>query len=348
MTRSAVLIVTNERDVGADFLVHELDRRGIPVVRLNSERGPEWQLTLDPLDEWRIAHGARALTASECAGVWWRRPEVPPLDTGDSSEALADQWRVFLGALATTPGPVWVSDPGLIRLAENKSLQLRSARAVGLNVPRTIWTTDVNAARGFIESCGGTAAVKSVTTAWWEEPEGASFVYASLRGARDLPQAASLALAPVVFQQPIAPKHDIRVTVVDGTVMAAIQVLADDDVDPPIDWRRAQQHPWAAYELPSPVSDACRQLVRSLGLRFGAIDFALDVDERLWFLELNPNGEWGWLQRAGLPIAEALADTLTRVVAPADEAPPDSCLVALRASFGSVLGVCCPRRPSST
>lgn len=313
MTRAAVLIVTNERDVGADFLVHELDGRGVPVVRLNSERGPDWKLTLDPLEGWEIARGARALTANECVGVWWRRPEVPVPATGDSSDALADQWRVFLRALATTPGPIWVSDPALIRVAENKALQLRSARVAGLNVPRTIWTTDVNAARRFIESCGGEAAVKSVTTAWWEEPEGASFVYASLLSSRDLPQAAALALAPVVFQQPITPKRDVRVTVVDDTVMAAMQVPSDDDVDRPIDWRLAEQHPWAGYELPDHVSRACRELVCSLGLRFGAIDFALDTDERLWFLELNPNGEWGWLQRVGLPIAEALADTLTRV-----------------------------------
>jgi glutathione synthase/RimK-type ligase-like ATP-grasp enzyme len=314
LTRSAVLIVTNERDVGADFLVHEFDRRGVPVVRLNSERGPEWQLTLDPLGEWHIAHGARGLRASECAGVWWRRPEVPPLDMGDSSETLADQWRVFLGALATTPGPTWVSDPGQIRLAENKALQLRAARAAGLNVPRTIWTNDVDAARGFVDSCGGMAAVKSVTTAWWEEPDGANFVYASLISIRELPQATRLALAPVVFQQPITPKRDIRVTVVEDIVMAAIQALPDDDdAARPIDWRLAEQHPWAAYELPEPVSDACCELVSSLSLRFGAIDFALDQDGQLWFLELNPNGEWGWLQRVGLPIAEALADTLTQI-----------------------------------
>ncbi len=313
MTRPAVLIVTNERDVGADFLVRELDERDVPVVRLNSERGPDWQLTLDPLEGWQIARGPRSLTASQCAGVWWRRPEVPVLAMGDSSETLADQWRVFLGALATTPGPTWVSDPGQIRLAENKALQLRAARGAGLNVPRTIWTNDVNAARAFIESCGGTAAVKSLTTAWWEEPDGASFVYASLLSTRELPQAARLALAPVIFQQAITPKRDLRVTVVEDTVMAAIQALPDDeDAVRPIDWRLAEQHPWAAYELPEPLSDACRKLVSSLSLRFGAIDFVLDQDGQLWFLELNPNGEWGWLQRVGLPIAHALADTLTR------------------------------------
>ncbi len=292
--------------------MRELDERGVPVVRLNSERGPDWQLTLDPFEGWQIARGPHSLAASECVGVWWRRPEVPVLAMGDSSETLADQWRMFLGALATTPGPTWVSDPGQIRLAENKALQLRAARAAGLNVPRTIWTNDVNTARGFIESCGGTAAVKSLTTAWWEEPDGASFVYASLLSSSELPRAARLALAPVVFQQPVTPKRDIRVTVVEETVIAAIQILSDDDADRPIDWRLAEQHPWAAYDLPERVSDACRELVSSLGLRFGAIDFALDADDRLWFLELNPNGEWGWLQRVGLPIAEALADTLTR------------------------------------
>jgi D-alanine-D-alanine ligase-like ATP-grasp enzyme len=47
--------------------------------------------------------------------------------------------------------------------------------------------------------------------------------------------------------------------------------------------------------------------VRRLGLRFGGIDLLVDADGRHWFCELNPNGEWGWLQAAGLPIADAVA-----------------------------------------
>ena len=314
MTRSTVLIVTNEQDVGADFLVRELDGRGIRVVRLNSERSPDWKLSIEPTAGWRIACGARALESGQCSGVWWRRPEVPPLSPSATAaaEAVADQWRAFLAALATTPGPVWVSEPSRIRAAENKALQLRAARDVGLDVPRTIWTNDIDEARSFIESCDDMAAVKSVTTAWWEEPEGASFVYASLVGPDDLPPAARLAQAPLAFQQPIVPKRDVRVTVVDDVVLAAIQDAAPEDEDQPIDWRRAPQHPWAPYELPSEVLGACRELVRAAGLRFGAIDFALDHDGNHWFLELNPNGEWGWLQRIGLLIAEAVADTLTR------------------------------------
>jgi hypothetical protein len=313
LTRSAVLIVTNERDVGADFLVRELDSRGVRVVRLNSERAPEWKLSLEPTAGWRIARGARTLASEECVGVWWRRPETPPLtvDVGAAAEAVSEQWRAFLMALATIAGPVWVSDPSRIRSAENKALQLRMARDSGLAVPSSIWTNDVDAARSFIDACDGVAVVKSITSAWWEEPEGASFVYASLIVPEDLPSAARLAQAPVGFQQPIVSKRDVRVTVVEDVVLGAIREPPSEDAQEPIDWRHAPQRPWLRYELPANLVGECRDLVLAAGLRFGALDFALDQHGKHWFLELNPNGEWGWLQRIGLPIAEALADTLT-------------------------------------
>ncbi|MCZ3387408.1 MAG: hypothetical protein LH630_10710 [Actinomycetia bacterium] len=48
-----------------------------------------------------------------------------------------------------------------------------------------------------------------------------------------------------------------------------------------------------------------------MSLEFGAIDLALNGDGYS-FLEINPNGEWGWLQKTvGLPIAETLVDLLT-------------------------------------
>jgi len=45
-------------------------------------------------------------------------------------------------------------------------------------------------------------------------------------------------------------------------------------------------------------------------LYFGAIDI-VEHEGRFWFLEVNPNGEWGWLQKPnGVPIAEALCDLM--------------------------------------
>jgi hypothetical protein len=211
LSRAAVLVVTNEQDVGADFLVRELGDRGVAVVRLNTERSPEWRLALHPTDGWRVSRGQRSLSSEDCAGVWWRRPEVPaaPSGTGAAAEAIGDQWRAFIAALATAPGPTWVSEPGRIRTAEDKALQLRRATEVGLAVPQSLWTNDADEARAFVERWNGTGVVKSVASAWWEEAEEGRFVYTQLVGAADLPPAARLASAPVCFQQPVLPKRDI-------------------------------------------------------------------------------------------------------------------------------------------
>jgi glutathione synthase/RimK-type ligase-like ATP-grasp enzyme len=280
------------------------------VVRLNTERAPDWSLTLHPADGWRVKGARRSLESDDCVGVWWRRPEIPPVLTmSAAAEAIADQWRALIAALANVAGPTWVSEPTKIRAAEDKARQLRHAAAAGLLVPNTLWTNDLEEARGFLGRCGGAAVVKSVASAWWEEADQGHFVFASLVRGEDLPTARSLASAPVCFQQPIVPKRDIRVTVVGDVVLSAIRDAAIGRPEP-LDWRLAPERGWSPYVLAADVANACRELVIGLGLRFGGIDLALDESGAHWFLELNPNGEWGWLQRAGLPIAEALADAL--------------------------------------
>ncbi|MGA7272186.1 MAG: hypothetical protein WB239_14035, partial [Acidimicrobiia bacterium] len=105
---------------------------------------------------------------------------------------------------------------------------------------------------------------------------------------------------------------DVRVTVVGSQVLAAVRdpEAADPGETAPLDWRRGGDLPWAPHELPRELSSLYAELVASLGLNFGAIDLLLEPDGRYWFCEINPNGEWGWLQHSGLPIAEALASLL--------------------------------------
>ena len=52
-------------------------------------------------------------------------------------------------------------------------------------------------------------------------------------------------------------------------------------------------------------------LVRRLGLAYGAIDLVLTPDGRYVFLEINPNGQYLWIEQlTGLPISEAIAEWL--------------------------------------
>ncbi|MBE1496312.1 glutathione synthase/RimK-type ligase-like ATP-grasp enzyme [Amycolatopsis lexingtonensis] len=119
-----------------------------------------------------------------------------------------------------------------------------------------------------------------------------------------------VALTAHQFQQRVPKVRDVRATVVGGRVFAA-SILSPDAG--PIDWRT--NYSALRYEpvsLPSSVEAALLALLDRLGLVFAAADFVVAADGQHHFVDLNPSGQWGWIQEAtGLPIAAALAAHLT-------------------------------------
>jgi glutathione synthase/RimK-type ligase-like ATP-grasp enzyme len=64
-------------------------------------------------------------------------------------------------------------------------------------------------------------------------------------------------------------------------------------------------------------------------LRFGAIDMIVTPEGRYVFLEINPNGQWRWIEDAsGLPISDALCDALARPSPPVHATPGSTAQVA--------------------
>lgn len=68
---------------------------------------------------------------------------------------------------------------------------------------------------------------------------------------------------------------------------------------------------WQPYQLPHDVEEKILRLMNYFSLNYGGIDIVLTPAGRHVFLELNPSGEFFWLERApNLPISEAIADLL--------------------------------------
>ncbi|MEV4171342.1 hypothetical protein [Nonomuraea sp. NPDC049709] len=68
----------------------------------------------------------------------------------------------------------------------------------------------------------------------------------------------------------------------------------------------------SVHHLPDDTARRCVELVAALGVSFGAIDLILTPGGEYVFLEINPNGQWGWIEDlTGLPISTAIADWLT-------------------------------------
>jgi glutathione synthase/RimK-type ligase-like ATP-grasp enzyme len=81
------------------------------------------------------------------------------------------------------------------------------------------------------------------------------------------------------------------------------------------DWRRrgiALLNAWKPYTLPHEVEEKLLKLMAHFSLNYGAIDLILTPDGRHVFLEVNPVGEFFWLEGCpGLPISQAIADILS-------------------------------------
>lgn len=89
------------------------------------------------------------------------------------------------------------------------------------------------------------------------------------------------------------------------------RTLISNDPDQ-LDWRTdydtlTYQH----VELSTGVIAGIHHYLAAADLAFGAFDFVVDRAGTLWWMECNPNGEWGWLTEAiEVPIADALAELL--------------------------------------
>jgi hypothetical protein len=81
-----------------------------------------------------------------------------------------------------------------------------------------------------------------------------------------------------------------------------------------LDWRKDYSAlSYTVVDLPHHVDKALLAYLDHFGLVSGSFDFAVDRAGGLWWLELNPNGQWGWLEEStGLRMAAAFADLLTR------------------------------------
>jgi hypothetical protein len=67
------------------------------------------------------------------------------------------------------------------------------------------------------------------------------------------------------------------------------------------DWRtlpHSDREHWRPWVLPAPARERITAYMGRLGLRFGRLDF-LSGESELTFLEVNPNGQFGWLDEPG-------------------------------------------------
>lgn len=318
-----VLLVTHGEDnASVDAVRRAIEARGGRTWRLDTDRYPTDVRASVCVGEGTPAAALEGpdgvLPLDEVTAVWWRRTATAQrlpddMDPQMRAASIEESSRALQGLVAAT-GAFTLDPVPVIRRAENKPLQLVAARAAGLEVPRTVTTNDPAAVRAFAASCPRGMVTKMMSSfAIYDAAGREHVVFTNPVSERDLDDLESLDLCPMTFQERVEKALELRVTVVGNRVMAAS--IDSQRLDRARnDWRRegvALLGAWQHYALPEPVAAALLRYMDRFELNYGAADFIVTPDGRHVFLELNPAGEWFWLQDApGLPVAEALADVL--------------------------------------
>lgn len=313
-----ILIVTSKRDLTSDFVVLELQRKGLEYLRLNTEDLPKGTFYCEPGldDSWHFDLEGLSFDLSQVKAAYFRRPGAPETlpDIAEVEQAYsAGEWQATLQSMYWAVGNRWLNAPHAIALAEDKIRQLAAARRFGFLIPQTLIGNSPTAAVAF--AAEGSVVGKPLRNAVLKGHPTDRIVFTSRVRINAQTDPLSIRACPLILQREVKKWYDVRATVVGDMVFAA---TIDSQVHPEteVDWRRSSMPDLvhSAYDLPEDIARKCVELTRSLDLRFGALDFVLDPEGQLWFLEINPNGQWAWIEtRTGHPIAAAIVAELERI-----------------------------------
>jgi len=309
--------MSNKWDISLDYIVEILKKENIDYIRINSEdmidiggtaQFPNFSYVFNKL-------GSKSLNNS-LSSILFRRPGKPFEFVSENKPSdsilhfITDQWSSFLNGLQSISDILWINNPQKNHFAEMKINQLNYAEKLGLKIPATCITSDKNSLLEFSKKHDVKLISKALYSPLVREGKDEFFIFSNKIQDVDTINEKDLSMSPTIFQEELENKTDYRVTVIGSDVLTAEISYEDKSV---LDWRKIKDGVKIKdCVIPEDVSKRCVKLVSELGLVFGAIDLVKSNDQ-YYFLEINPNGEWGWLQRkTNLPIAQTIVKHLVR------------------------------------
>jgi len=319
---SSVLIISESLDVHANEVEHSLLISGVNVLRFNTDRFTQDHVELvfglgDAGDGVLVNGDFTAL--SNIRSVLYRRPGVPHVDvnlSGQREFAEKEAQELVKQLYFCLDAAFWVSRYDRLDRARRKYLQLHIASELGMRIPKTLITNSPNRIREFYATCPDGMVYKTLCSPVMRGEHGpelwgvpTTIVTPGLIKDIDL-------IRPTggIFQEYVPKSYELRVTVIGRDVFTA-RIDSQSEPSARTDWREAVAYgrvEVTPYSLPREVQRKCLAVIKWYGLAFGAIDLIRRPDGEYVFLELNPNGQWLWVEElTSQPLLVSMCRLLT-------------------------------------
>jgi hypothetical protein len=304
------VILTRTHDFHAIAVYDALLDRGVAchIVStddLATKGGISWSVKGDVCGACISDAEGQHLTLRDIDLVWWRRlTGIARLPESLCDEAARDlvvrECRTALfGIFLTQFRGRWVSRPDATHLAENKLYQLDSASRCGLKIPRTLVSQEPSIVRRFCEELDYRVVVKPLAGTP-KTPILAGRITPTMVASDE-----AVSLCPAIYQELVEGNEHLRVCCFGDEVYTAL--LRTERLD----WRYPLDAHCEPFNLDPTMARLLGDVLADLGLRMGIFDLKLNpLGEPVW-LELNPQGQFLFLEgMCGLPLTEAFASFL--------------------------------------
>lgn len=314
-----ILIITNKKDYTTDFVIRRLHERKIDFFRLNTEDFPlRYSSSINignKIFYVELKSNRISVNFEEIKGIWYRRPVKPRLPgitlSSDDKEFAIRESSEFLNNLWTIlDNKNWVSNPNSLRMAERKAFQLKKAIEAGFDIPATSISNDPELLSDYYKNLKKQVIVKPISHGDFSSGKFAIFTN-DLSTLPNIPDFQQAYLSPLIIQEKIEKISDIRTTVFDN-IAFSFEIKHKDNLKT-LDWRvlNPDELEYKLIDTPKLIQEKILNLMNLLDISFGAFDFAYTKSRKWIFLEVNPNGQWAWLeQMTSVCMTDSLIDLL--------------------------------------
>jgi hypothetical protein len=324
-----LVIFTCQDDLHSDAVIKRLQERrpDLGVVRINTDNLAtnlnycfHWS-SLGTLETQELRIRDSGASADGVSIIWYRKPDRPrPHPSLISFDAQDCSVREYLELLRSFPGffpqAKWVNDFWQMQKYSIKANQVAIAREVGLLIPETVITNDLEAVKK-LSSRHKEIIIKPMAFNGFAVGREQYGCFTNRLEAKDLDHYndEDLSYAPAIFQQRIDKYQELRVTVI-GEEVFACEIQTEPGTVENIDWRieSVEDLPHRLVKLPLKVSKSLKRMLSLMSMNFGAFDLIRDEAGTYYFIEVNPNGQYYWIELlTGAPLSDAMTSLIIRL-----------------------------------
>lgn len=316
-----ILILTRKIDVESDLLGIQFLKHGIDYIKLTEEEIPlqfEADLAIGDENRYVLKIGKNTLDCNNIKIVIFRYFDLKFLKyySGIYQMYYEQQWYQMFNCLQAVLKCSWINNPKNTFFAENRFNQLVAAKNAGFKIPNTLITNSPSAGTRFTSRYPLHTIVK-VLHHHEISLKNISHRFPTTTITPDLlSNFEELKYSPLIFQEKIPNREELRITVV-GNKIFPVQITTGKNKDEYSDIHKIPEKDlrFKEIEIDRKLADMCFKLNETLGLVVSSIDLLVDLKGNNYFLEINPVGDWNWLEKhLDLGITDSFLELVKKII----------------------------------